>query len=275
MSNSVRVLPLLVVAGLCLFALKAMGLLFSGGYVVSGVAPAKAQNPEASKPAVQSEPIPAKPLPQEGKPAEENSDDARPGVARDDETAKATQVAAAEASKDDPVQGSDARKDASGGDVTKGPIMETPKSELAVLEGLANRRKELDKREKKIDLRENLLKAAEKRVEARIAELKSIEAKIESKLKKQDKFRKAQYENLVKMYSAMKPKDAARIFNRMELDVLTGMAIQMKPRVMSAIMAKMDPAAAERLTLEIATRGKSAPQKPSVNLPKIESEKSN
>lgn len=263
MNNSVRVLPLLVVAGICLFALKAMGLLFSGGYVVSGVAPANAQNPDvAAKPPAEAK-TDANKNAGESERAEEKPSPDEP-----------TKVAAADASTDGSKQKPAKKINPSSKDVSDGPLSETPKSELAVLEGLSNRRKDLDKRETQIDLRENLLRAAEKRVEARITELKSIQAKIEGELKKQDDFRKGQYENLVKMYSAMKPKDAARIFNRMELDVLTGMAIQMKPRVMSAIMAKMDSAAAERLTLEIASRGKVAP-KTAAALPKIESANTN
>lgn len=263
MTATVRVLPLLVVAGLCLFALKSMGLLLSGGYVVSGVAPAKAQNPDAG----QAMPVPAKADPLQEKPAEET------GFAQDKSSAKTDpnpgQQQASLADKgSDPApepQKSDNAPDAES-------LNETPKAELAVLEGLANRRKDLDKREKQIDLRENLLKAAEKRVEARIAELKSIQAQIEGELKKQDDFRQAQYDNLVKMYAAMKPKDAARIFDQMELDILSGLATQMKPRVMSAILAEMKPAVAQRLTLEMATRGKRAakPAAPA-SLPKIES----
>lgn len=266
MNNSVRVLPLLVVAGLCLFALKAMGLLFSGGYVISGVAPASAQDPNAvatnAQPATQ-----AATAGGADKTTEAGIDPDKPA----DEPVK---MAAEKTAADNQEPVKDKKKNPSAEDVSNGVITETPKSELAVLEGLANRRKDLDKRDRKIDLREKLLKAAEKRVEARIAELKTIEARIEGKLKKQDNLRKAQYENLVKMYSAMKPKNAARIFDRMELDILAGLATKMKPRVMSAIMAKMDPAAAERLTLEMATRGKPA-SKTAAALPKIESQKAN
>lgn len=269
MNNSVRVLPLVVVAGLCLFALKAMGLLFSGGYVVSGVAPASAQNPDTAAPVQVAESTPAADKENPPSAAAEGTggtETALPSSSKPEETAKGEpeKVKTARVS----------RKDRYSKDVTDGPVIESPTSERAVLEGLGTRRKDLDSREKKIDLRENLLRAAEKRIEARIAELKSIQSKIEGEMKKQDDFRKAQYDNLVKMYSAMKPKDAARIFDRMEIEILTGLAIQMKPRVMSAIMAKMDSAAAERLTLEIATRGKPAP-KTAAALPKIESEKTN
>ena len=120
-------------------------------------------------------------------------------------------------------------------------------------------------------MRENLLKAAGKRIEARITELKSIEARIEGELKKGDDNRKAQYQRLVKMYSGMKPKDAARIFDRLDMNVLTGLVSQMNPRVMSAILAAMTPAAAERLTLEIASRGKTK-VRTAASLPKIQSQ---
>ena len=72
----------------------------------------------------------------------------------------------------------------------------------------------------------------------------------------------------------MKPKHAARIFNRLEINVLTGLVARMKPRIMSAILAAMDSAAAERLTLEIANRGQPA-SKMAASLPKIPSQSNN
>lgn len=270
MNGSVRVLPLLVVAGLCLFALKSLGLMLSGGYVISGVAPASAQNPEAD-----AAPDPAKPA--EAAPPADTPDDAdkaetaaegKPDTAEGRGTEAVTNDAGAKKTMVDKKVAEPVER--TGGEPPAGAT----KSELAVLEGLANRRKALDKRERQIDLRENLLKAAEKRVEARIGELKAIESRIESKLKKRDDHRKAQYERLVGMYSKMKPKDAARIFDRLELDVLAGLVAQMKPRIMSAILAEMTPGAAQRLTLEIASRGIPAPQKEAL-LPKIESRPTN
>ena len=69
----------------------------------------------------------------------------------------------------------------------------------------------------------------------------------------------------------MKPKDAARIFDRLDMNVLTGLVSQMKPRVMSAILAAMTSAAAERLTLEIVNRGKTK-VRTAASLPKIQSQ---
>jgi len=276
--ENVRVLPLLVFAGLCLFVLKAMGLFLSGSYVLSGVAPASAQNPPvasdqdktAKTTASQSKPSarPAKP---------DAATAAPPDTAESPKTAKVgdgtkEQEAQKKSVEKDTKKAIKKTADPKKTDAkTVGPKRSTRNSELAVLEALSNRRKTLDRRAREIDLRENLLKAAVKRIEARIAELKSIEARIESDLKKRDDNRKAQYQRLVKMYSGMKPKDAARIFDRLDMNVLTGLVSQMKPRVMSAILAAMTPAAAERLTLEIASRGKTK-VRTAASLPKIQSQ---
>ena len=125
-------------------------------------------------------------------------------------------------------------------------------AEQEVLESLLARREQLEAREREVQLREKLLEAAEKRVQERIAELKVIEEKIEASFGKQEEDRKAQLQNLVSMYENMKPKDAARIFDRLDMTVLIGVVQQMKTRKMAPILAKMDAAVAERLTVELA-----------------------
>ncbi|GBE42220.1 hypothetical protein BMS3Bbin10_00277 [bacterium BMS3Bbin10] len=255
--GNVRVLPLVVFAGLCLLVLKAAGLILSGGYVLSGAAPARAQN---TPPAAAETKAPAKeqataPQTQEPQPAAKKDTADKTDKT---ETAKAADTAPPEAQM------------AMGGSAKGG----TSRAELAILEGLRDRRKVLEQRERELGLRENLLEAAEKRVEARINELKAIESRIEDELKKRDNRRNTEYQRLVKMYSGMKPKDAARIFDRLNMNVLTSLASQMKPRIMSAILAAMTPAAAERLTLEMAARGRPKPQT-AASLPKIRSKQAN
>ena len=267
--GNVRVLPLLVFAGLCLLGLKAMGLLLSGSYVLSGTAPASAQQQT-----------------EKGQPAEQKAEPETNTAPADKEKEKTEK--SAQKQKDE-AAGSEKKSDktaAKGKPGTKdnaplederlkgGPNGGTSNSELAVLEGLANRRKHLDKRVRELELRENLLMAAEKRVEVRITELKSIESRIESELKRRDNVRNEQYGRLVKMYSGMKPKDAARIFDRLDINALTDLVARMKPRIMSTILASMAPAAAERLTLEIALRGRPATQAAAI-LPKIPSQRTN
>ena len=133
------------------------------------------------------------------------------------------------------------------------PEVETfSKSEVAVLESLSARREELDRRSKLLDTREQLLNAAEKRVEERIAELKDIEARINARIGVQDEQNENRLAGVVSMYETMKPKDAARIFERLDMGVLLEVAKRMEPRKLSAVLAQMDPVSAQDLTVELA-----------------------
>ncbi len=64
--------------------------------------------------------------------------------------------------------------------------------------------------------------------------------------------------NLVLMYETMKPKDAARVFDRLAHDVLVPVVLQMNPRKMAEVLAVMSPEAAEKLTVALAQRARGA-----------------
>lgn len=144
------------------------------------------------------------------------------------------------------------------------------KSEISVLESLSARREELKKRSDALDTREQLLAAAEKRVEDRIAELKQIEARINKQIGAQDAESEQRMAGLVAMYETMKPKDAARIFERLDMGVLIDVVKRMQPRKMSAVLAAMDPVVAQDLTVELALGdriGEGAAEKPAPATP--------
>tara|TARA_R110002073_G_scaffold9448_1_gene48060 strand:+ start:8469 stop:9092 length:624 start_codon:yes stop_codon:yes gene_type:complete len=130
------------------------------------------------------------------------------------------------------------------------------RKEIEYLQKLGQRRQELDRRADALDDRERLLEAVEKRIVERTESLKSIEATIRDLLKKHDAMEKAQLDRLVKMYSAMKAKDAAKIFNSLEQDVLISIVENMKEKDMGKILAAMDLNKAQKLTTKLATRKK-------------------
>lgn len=144
-------------------------------------------------------------------------------------------------------------------------------AERAVLERLHERREELDQRARELDIREGLVTAAEKRLEARLIEMKDVEARINAAMTKKDEAEVARLKGVVTMYESMKAKEAARIFDRLDMRILLEVASLMNPRRLSDILAQMTPQAAERLTVELATRS-NAPEKPPAvsDLPKIE-----
>lgn len=126
-------------------------------------------------------------------------------------------------------------------------------SEATVLESLSARHDELEKRARDLDMREQLVRAAEKKLEDRIAELKAVEARINQQISDNDKRNEERLAGVVKMYETMKPKEAARIFERLDMGVLIDVARRMEPRKMAAVLAAMDPVTAQDLTVELAT----------------------
>src|SRR5262249_13711450 len=111
-------------------------------------------------------------------------------------------------------------------------------AERAILERLSERRAELEARARDLDMRESLIKAAEKRLEGRINELKDLEARVNNAMQAKSDGEVARLKNLVMMYENMKAKDAAKIFDRLDLRVLVEVATQLNPRRMSDIMAQ-------------------------------------
>jgi flagellar motility protein MotE (MotC chaperone) len=154
-------------------------------------------------------------------------------------------------------------------DVAARPDPARPSSaERAILERLLERRQELDAKARELELRENLLKAAEKNLEAKLEALKAKETGPNGQRK--DEVEAARFKGLVTMYETMKPKEAAKIFDRLDIKVLVEVAGQINPRRMSEIMAQMSPEAAERLTMEFASRGDTEKGQKPADLPKID-----
>ena len=143
-------------------------------------------------------------------------------------------------------------------------------AERAILERLQSRRQELEARAREIDIRESLLKAAEKRIESRVEELKAVESRISTASGQKNEADAARFKGIITMYEAMKPKDAAKVFDRLEMPVLIELASQIAPRKMSDILGQMSAEAAERLTVELARRAGADKSATVADLPKIE-----
>jgi flagellar motility protein MotE (MotC chaperone) len=143
-------------------------------------------------------------------------------------------------------------------------------SERAILERLQARRQELEQRAREIEIRESLLKSAEKRIEGRVEEMKATEAKISTATGQKAEQDAARFKGIITMYEGMKPKDAAKVFDRLEMSVLYEIASQIAPRKMSDILGLMQPEAAERLTVELARRAGTDKSTSTAELPKIE-----
>jgi len=239
--RDIRVLPVVLVAIFGLVVLKIAGLVLDGGYVFDF-------QPDSTKTswAQQTLNFPT---------GRSDPADVTGSVEKPKE--EAPKPAAPEATKPD------------GTVVDQNPQQVSP-SERAILERLQARRQELEARAREIDIRESLLKAAEKRIESKVEELKGVESRISTATEQKTEADAARFKGIITMYEAMKPKDAARVFDRLEMSVLFEIASQIAPRKMSDILGLMSPEAAERLTTEMARRAGSDKSASANDLPKIE-----
>jgi flagellar motility protein MotE (MotC chaperone) len=125
-------------------------------------------------------------------------------------------------------------------------------SEKAILQELRQRRKEIDTRETVVTARESVLNAAEQKLSVRVGELQALQQKLEGLDTAQKQKEDAGWQALVKLYEAMKPKEAAAILNELPMSVLLPVMDRMKPAKAALVMAAMTPEKARDLTAELA-----------------------
>jgi len=114
----------------------------------------------------------------------------------------------------------------------------------------------LDEREAGVETREQAAAAAESRLQDQIAELKKVESNVQTLLASMDQKRDERMTGLVKTYEAMKPKDAAKIFDGMDDKLLIDIAKGMKPASLAPIMQLMQAKRAETVTRMLADLAK-------------------
>lgn len=137
--------------------------------------------------------------------------------------------------------------------------MEFSQERMQIFSELSARRETLDQRERQLAQREALLKAAEHQFDSKLTELEALRAEINALLNQQSEEEKSRLQSLVKIYEGMKAKDAARIFNTLEVPVLLAVVGQMSERKSAPILAAMEPERARHLTILLAEQ-KQLPQ---------------
>lgn len=276
--RDMRLIPVVLVATGSLFVLKVSGIVFDGGYTLADRLNAR-QSPLQITTA---DSVPDQPkITLAGAEPESKSGEARPWAKEmfnfNADPADVTGSVGSEGApppKNSSIsnQPPPPTKLETGGAVAPLPSAPSAASsgERAVLESLQDRRRELEKRARELDMRESLLKAAEKRLDAKLEELKGMEAKVDGAASARGQAEAQQFKGIVSMYENMKPKDAARIFDRLDVGILLEVSSQMNPRKMSEVLGQMSPEAAERLTVEIARRATAGGQPSADALPKID-----
>ena len=220
----VRVLPVTIFVAALMLTVKVSGISDSFDGIAPGLqmAQLKAQQPPETPP----EDAPPKP------------EDAKPKSGQDKKPADAD--AAELPDKNDPKA------------PENDPTLMT-QNEIDLLQKLAERREELEKSVQEMSVREGILNAAEQRIDRKTQELRGLQAAIDNLIKKHDDQEETKIRSLVKIYENMKPKDAARIFEELDMDTLLLVAERMKERKLAPVMAQMKSSKAKDMTVKLST----------------------
>ncbi len=238
MLKNIRVLPAVILAAMMLLGIKVVEL--RRGVADFGVATASAQSAESKDDT-----------------AKDKTDKAKKAKAEMTKAEGAKTPAPAETSAEKAKEKTMSKGDEDGAKkMARRPAAKKMKftpAEVEVLQRLSGRREALAQRSRQMAMREKILQATEKRIDNKIGELKTLEERIKGLLMEHDKEAEEQIKSLVKVYESMKPKEAARIFEELEMDILLDVTERMKEVKMAKVLAAMDPKKAKNLTVELAT----------------------
>ncbi|WP_458096427.1 MotE family protein [Roseomonas sp. WA12] len=133
-------------------------------------------------------------------------------------------------------------------------------AERAVLGRLRERRTEIEQRETALSARESVLAAAERRLTARLEEMAALQSRLEALDRGRGEREEVGWRGLVKTYESMRPRDAATVFDDLEMPVLVQIVHRMREAKAAPVIGAMRPDRARSLTAELARLRSSEPR---------------
>lgn len=124
---------------------------------------------------------------------------------------------------------------------------------------LRGRRQQLDEREQSVATREAVLAATEKRLQARIDSLVELQTRIDANERAAKSREEAHWANLARLYEAMRPREAAVVFNELDLPMLAQIVNRMREQKAATVFSSMEPERVRALTAELARMRASRP----------------
>ncbi len=116
---------------------------------------------------------------------------------------------------------------------------------------LAEKERRLETRRRELEVEEEVLTKLRDDLDGQLARLEELKQEIAGLLEQVSAEEEARLAKLVAIYEAMKPKQAAAIFDRLELSVLLKVTQRMRETKLAPILARMDPARARQITTEL------------------------
>lgn len=129
----------------------------------------------------------------------------------------------------------------------------------ALLKAIRERQAQLDAAEEKINTREQLLRVSKIKIEEQLGSLERAEERLAATLALADQAAENDVQRLTAVYENMKPKEAAEIFETMDINFAAGFLMRMRPDAAAGIMTNLKSEAAYSISVVMAGRNVGAP----------------
>jgi flagellar motility protein MotE (MotC chaperone) len=148
------------------------------------------------------------------------------------------------------------------------PQPDAGEANAALGAALRARREALEERERALAMRETVLAAAERRLNGRIEELAGLQARLERDAAQAAEREETHWRSLAKLYETMRPREAAAVFNELDMPVLVQVMDRMGERRAAPILGAMQPERVRQLTVELARHRAARPPEPPTDRPR-------
>jgi flagellar motility protein MotE (MotC chaperone) len=135
------------------------------------------------------------------------------------------------------------------------PFFTLPPGQIPLLQSLQDRQARLDslaERERQLRKREETLGLLQKQIEAKLASLEVLRKEIGELLLEKAAFEDQRFAHLVKVYEGMRPEEAASLVERLQEETAVRLFTQMKGKKVSKILQAVKPDVAARLSERLA-----------------------
>ena len=137
---------------------------------------------------------------------------------------------------------------------------EPPEDLQPMLDAFRARETKIESQEIAIQDRMQALKFANREIDRKLAELEAAEASLRETIALADTAAENDLDRLTRVYENMKPKQAAALFEEMDPNFAAGFLGRMRPEAAAAVMAGLSPEAAHTFSVVLAGRNANAPK---------------
>ncbi len=134
-----------------------------------------------------------------------------------------------------------------------------------MIETIENKNRELKKREEELRIKEVRLEALEAKVRKDLEKIEKSISESKEQMELQDEKTKDNVEALIKVYSSMKPEEAANLVEAIDEELALKIVSGMKSKIAGQVLSKVDVKVAKRISEKLAGKREKPAKQPAGN----------